>query len=736
MSIHELSLFDLYATESESQCRVLSDGLVRLEAKGASPELLEELMRAAHSLKGAARIVNFNQAVRIAHAIEDLFVSAQKGEKTFNQSDIDRLLSTVDLLAQIGTDEKEEDTEFEQKTTQCLDRLRQASAESTTPDIPLPLDSSIPEPPSHSEQDSEPNASRMLKVSAENLNLMLGSTAESLVTSRRLLGYIDQFWNIQRHQHQTKKILENALSKCPPNSAMDIQLRNLMDLNKESDQLLQDGILELDRFERSSTQLAQRLYAQALSCRMRPFAEITGGLRRAARDAARHVGYKVAVEIIGEGTDVDRDLLEKLESPLGHLIRNAIEHGIEPVEERLAVGKPPEGTLRIEASHTAGFLVIRISDNGRGISIENLKEKIVERGLSSLETVSTMNRIELLDFLFLPGFSTKSTVSELSGRGVGLDVVHALANAARGTARIQTEEGQGTVFSLQFPVSLSVMRVLLFELDGEPYAMPLARAEHTEICPTHIVESVEGRQFFVHKGERIGLVDGAEVLNKKPSTPTHDELYVLILGPEKNRYGVIVSRFLGEGEVVIQPLDPNLGKVRNIAAAALSENGDPILLIDPDDYLISLERFVKTGKRTSIIHVGGPQAAERRKILVVEDSLTVRELERKLIISHGFDVDTAVDGVDGWNAVRSGGYSVVVTDIDMPRMDGFELTTLIKNDPRLRDTPVIIVSYKDREEDRLRGLDAGADYYLTKSSFQDEGLIRAISDVLGEPGIE
>lgn len=780
----ELSLLELFAAECESQCRILSDGLVSLEAKGATPELLEELMRAAHSIKGAARIVSYNQAVRIAHAIEDLFVAAQKGEKILSQDDIDHLLPAVDLLEKVGTSGLETDTDYEEEASRCLDQLSESlsrdnvsSSQGEIPSPPLGSQTAEPSAPPVEEEkadvDEQPVAQspaqadpevspqppqpqtepapetvpprspapatggtetrRMLRVNAENLNLLLGSAAESLVASRRLLSFTERLWSIHRYQRQAAQTLEKASSVCSPNSPISSQLRSLQKLIEEGDRMLLEGITETDRFERSSTRLAQRLYDQALSCRMRPFAEITGGLRRAARDASRHVGYKVAVEIVGEGTDVDRDLLEKLESPLGHLIRNAIEHGIEPPAERETQGKSPEGTLRIEASHTSGFLVIRIADDGRGISLEGLKKRIIDRGLSAEETVDKMDRSELLDFLFLPGFSTKSTVSEMSGRGVGLDIVHSLAAASRGSVRVQTDEGQGTVFSLQFPVSLSVMRVLLFELANETYAVPLARAKYATRCRADEIESVEGRQFFLHKGKRIGLVDGAQVLHKQKTPITDDAVYVLILGSEEKRFGVVVSRFLGEGEVVIQPLDPHLGKVRNIAAAALSESGHPVLLIDPDDYILAIERFTLSGGNATVVDSHGKHSTERRRILVVEDSLTVRELERKLISAQGYEVETAVDGMDGWNAIRTGKFDAVVSDIDMPRMNGFELTTLIKNDLRLRETPVIIVSYKDREEDRRRGLDAGADYYLTKSSFQDEGLIQAIEDVLGGP---
>ncbi len=227
-------------------------------------------------------------------------------------------------------------------------------------------------------------------------------------------------------------------------------------------------------------------------------------------------------------------------------------------------------------------------------------------------------------------------------------------------------------------------------------------------------------------------MDGAAVLGRPVDQTARKHLNLLVLAAGDERFGVVVSRFLSEGEIVVQALDNHLGRVRDIAAAALTEDGSPMLLIDVEDFLLSVRRLAAGGPLHGITAAAAELGKAARQILVVDDSLTVRELERKLLTSLGYAVEVAVDGMDGWNAVRSGRFAAVVTDVDMPRMDGIELTRLIKNDARLRDTPVIIVSYKDREEDRLRGLDAGADYYLTKGSFQDEGLARAIADVLGE----
>jgi two-component system sensor histidine kinase and response regulator WspE len=316
---------------------------------------------------------------------------------------------------------------------------------------------------------------------------------------------------------------------------------------------------------------------------------------------------------------------------------------------------------------------------------------------------------------------------------VGLDVVQTMIKEVRGSVRIVFQPGEGTQFQLQLPLTLSVLRTLLVEVAGEPYAFPIGRITRALKVPREKIESVEGREHFTFGEQQVGLVTAHQVLGLEASRPAGDELPVIVLGDKTNRYGIVMDRFLGERELVVRPLDPRLGKVKDISAAALMPDQSPVLIVDVDDLMRSIENLVSGGRLAQVWRGGTATAAKKRKrVLVVDDSLTVRELERKLINSKGYEVEVAVDGMDGWNAVRTGHYDLVVTDVDMPRLDGIELVTLIKKDARLHALPVMIVSYKDREEDRRRGLEAGADYYLTKGSFHDETLLRAVADLIGE----
>jgi two-component system sensor histidine kinase and response regulator WspE len=527
--------------------------------------------------------------------------------------------------------------------------------------------------------------------------------------------------------------LRDSLHKGQVSERAHDQLNEAIGKLTECRQFLADRIGELEMYDRRSSNLSHRMYLEVLQCRMRPFGEGARRLPRMVRDLARTLGKQVRLEIAGEHTQVDRDILEKLEMPLTHLLRNAVDHGCETAEERLRSGKPEECSIRVEARHTAGMLMIIVSDDGPGIEPERLRDNIVRKRLTNRSLVEKMSDAELLEFLLLPGFTLRDTVTEISGRGVGLDVVQNMVKSVRGNIRIANQPGRGMRFQLQLPLTLSVLRTLLFEVGGEPYAIPLSQISRTLKLSRDKVEILEGRHHFQLDGQPVGLLTAHEILDCATPRDQGGELAVMVMGDRSARYGIVVDRFLGERELVVQKLDSRLGKIRDLAAGSIMEDGTPVLIVDVEDMLCSIDKLVATG-RLQQMHADPIEAAARpgKRVLVVDDSLTVRELQRKLLVGQGYDAEVAVDGMDGWNALQAGRYDLVITDVDMPRLDGIELATLIKHDPRFRAIPVVIVSYKDREEDRLRGLEAGADYYLTKGSFHDQTLLQAVVDLIGE----
>jgi two-component system sensor histidine kinase and response regulator WspE len=797
--MRDASLFELFTLEAEAQTQVLSAGLLELERNPTQADQLEACMRAAHSLKGAARIVGVNAGVSVSHVMEDCLVSAQEGRLYLKPEHIDALLMGTDLLMRIATPGASNVGPSDvEGYVGLMNELLNPPTSATPIGQPLSADEMLlanaqlllsagpsvhapkappPKPPApkvtpeiatpaayqdvapsvadtlaqlDAEADAEPVAKtdarrgeqrgaqggeRVLRVTAERLNNLLDLSSKSLVETQRLKPYLAAMQRVKRSQSGASRALDNLEALLDSNVDPDAQkaLEEARRLLSEAQHLLIQQTADLDEFGWQAGQRAQLLYDTALACRMRPFADVLAGQARMVRDLGRSLGKQVRLEIEGEKTQVDRDVMEKLEAPLTHLLRNAVDHGIEMPEQRIAMGKPAEGLIQLKASHQAGLLVVELIDDGGGVDLEKLRRSIVERKLSPAETAAQMSEEELLSFLFLPGFSLRDKVTEVSGRGVGLDAVLHMVRQLRGGVELDQRAGEGSRFHLEVPLTLSVVRSLVVEVGGEAYAFPLAHIERMRDVQADEIVQLEGRQHFWHEERHVGLVAASQLLNRPQGQSEGEALKVVVIRERDAVYGVAVERFIGERTLVVLPLDPRLGKVQDISAGALLDDGSAVLIIDVEDMLRSVEKLLNTGRLERIDRRNRQaDAVARKRVLVVDDSLTVRELERKLLLGRGYEVAVAVDGMDGWNALRAEDFDLLITDIDMPRMDGIELVTLLRRDSRLQSLPVMVVSYKDREEDRRRGLDAGADYYLAKASFHDDALLDAVVELIGE----
>ena len=760
--MRDASLLELFSLEAEAQTQVLNEGLLALERNPTQADQLEACMRAAHSLKGAARIVGVDAGVSVSHVMEDCLVSAQEGRLYLQREHIDALLQGTDLLMRIATPGNTVTPQDIEAYVAHMNELLDPSALDArvappefdvsqlllmpAPAVPGPAPEPVVEPqfevpaeaaaePARRPQRLTESGERVLRVTAQRLNSLLDLSSKSLVETQRLKPFLVTLQRLKRMQSTNLRAMDTLNEHLKVSGISHEAEQALIDARQmlaESQHLLSEQTAELDEFCWQAGQRAQLLYDTALACRMRPFADVLVGQERMVRDLGRALGKQIRLEIEGEKTQVDRDVLEKLEAPLIHLLRNAVDHGIETPEQRLLAGKPAEGLIRLRISHQAGLLVLELSDDGAGVDLDRLRRTIVERQLSTEETVAQLSEEELLTFLFLPGFSLRDTVTEVSGRGVGLDAVQHMVRLLRGAIVLEHTPQHGSRFHLEVPLTLSVVRSLVVEVADEAYAFPLAHIERMrDLQPEDIVQ-LEGRQHFWHEGRHVGLVAASQLLQRQPGQSDDETLKVVVIRERDAVYGVAVERFIGERTLVVLPLDPRLGKVQDISAGALLDDGSPVLIVDVEDMLRSVDKLLNTG-RLERIDRRNRHTAEltRKRILVVDDSLTVRELQRKLLINRGYEVAVAVDGMDGWNALRAEHFDLLITDIDMPRMDGIELVTLLRRDNRLQSMPVMVVSYKDREEDRRRGLDAGADYYLAKASFHDDALLDAVVELIG-----
>jgi len=774
-------LFELFRAEIVAHGASLNDGLLRLEQNPADVHPIESLMRAAHSIKGASRVIGLDLAVDLAHHMEDCLVNIQKKVEVCGPERVEQLLGGTDILTQLGTLQEADLPTW--KSTNAVDINALITALSAPPQampasvkVAKPVDVVEPfvpaaeiiqpkaeslvaptNPPTaalsatksvagSSEQPIQPSNKsgntaksvaaaaapevRTVRVNAENLDRMMRLAGESMVEGKR-------FPQIRRGLREMKSQLRFARDSFE--SA--VKRRDAAEISSSLARLASiEGSLTshaefLENVFRRTEEVGTKLYHEVIGSRMRPFGDVTAGHPRMIRDLAKKLGKKVQFDIEGAHVAVDRDVLARLEAPLNHMLRNAIDHGVEGPEDRLAAGKGETAHLRLQARHHAGMLEVRIRDDGRGIDPERVRSKVIEKRLQSADIAAGLNKTELLEFLFLPGFSTASQVTEVSGRGVGLDVVSQTVREIGGTVRLESQPGQGSEFILSLPITLSVIRAVTVMVGGEGYAFPLARIERIVKVDSASLKSMEGRLTFELDERSVGLLRASELfgLSQTPDSNSSNVVNVVVLGDIDNPCGLVVDQFMGEQDLVVRKLDPRLGKTPFVSSAAIDDEGHAILIMDVEDLLIGIRRGLSEGGVRGLdIASLRRNSSGRKRVLVVDDSITVREVERQMLARLGYEVETAVDGVDGFTQLKAGRFDLLVTDVDMPRMNGIEFVKALRREPRFATLPVAIVSYKDRAEDRAAGLEAGANAYLTKGSFQDQSFIQTITDLIGE----
>ncbi len=540
--------------EAEEQVHVLQTELIQLESGTATAATLEALMRAAHSLKGAARIVGLDAIVSLTHAMEDRFVQAQAGHM-LDSAEIDHMLTATDWLARLQSTAEAETAAWMEAHTPAIEAFAATLSDShgSTPQPPIapppaqpvPREPAATEPPStepaphtlgpahgasEPEEDifgqrsaNEPHGrERTVRIASDRFDQLLSLSSETLIASRQLAAHEEALERDHRALTKALLALEEDATASPARLAaqreMERQIANLA-----------AHIAELDLTCRANERSTEQLYRTVLSGRLRPFSEGILGAARLVRDTARGLGKSVQLEVVGENTRVDRDILERLEAPISHLLTNAIDHGIETPAERIAAGKSGEAHLRLHARHENGRLVITVRDDGHGIHCESLRERIVRRNLVTPETAATLTDDELFEFLFLPGFSTKEQLTSISGRGVGLNVVQSMAHEAGGSVTVTSQPGAGTIFRISLPVSRSVSRFIRVQVEGESYAVPLARIDRVanlevELDPTAPAErptvSIDDQRFpVVALGSLLGFSSPPAALRSDSALP-------------------------------------------------------------------------------------------------------------------------------------------------------------------------------------------------------------------------
>jgi two-component system chemotaxis sensor kinase CheA len=463
--------------------------------------------------------------------------------------------------------------------------------------------------------------------------------------------------------------------------------------------------------------------------RMLPFHTILGGFRRMVRDLSRELDKDVNLEESGTEIELDKKVLEEIRDPLMHLLRNAIAHGIETPEEREALRKPRQGTVTLEISHQGNLVKITVADDGRGLDLEAVRKAAIKARVMDRAELEALPEEQLSRLILLPGITTSKKITGLSGRGVGMDVVRQKIDNLHGGIDIDSQPGEGASFQLTVPVSLATTHGLLVQVQDETYALPLASVEKIISVSVDDVQTVSGREMIAFNDVPIALVRLDEVLEySQPALEMLEVMIGVVLKSGATRIAFVVDDLLGEQEMVVKRLGRQLTHVRNVSGATLLGTGQVVIILNPQELVRSAQKAnIQAGPIFALPTTDDGPAST---ILVVDDSITTRTLEKNILEAAGYKVITAIDGIEAVTYLRSNGCDLVVSDIQMPRMNGFELTQTVKSSDDLGHLPLILVTSLESQDDRERGLEAGADAYIVKSAFDQDDLLATIRQLL------
>ncbi|MEF3273057.1 MAG: hybrid sensor histidine kinase/response regulator [Chloroflexus sp.] len=738
------SFYAQFRDETTDNLRVLNEALLALEGD-ASIELrrseLDRAFRAVHTIKGSARMLGFDPIAQVAHALEHALDEIRAGRRTLDRSLADRLLQSGDLIGRLAAEAPNlspSDLAIVPELVQALSVAATDGASSSAP-APTPVTSpSVASPqPSATLESASRTARQTVRVRVDRLDRLFNLAGE-LTINQQWLGEVGQelahLQAIVERQQRALQTLEQDLSRLRFSAAqrqmIDARLAALREVQNTLTDVLQRQSDQLDRHLARQHMLIKDLEQEVMAVRLLPIATLFNNLPRLVRDLATVTNKQVAIEIHGETTELDRKVLELISDPLVNLVRNAIDHGIEPPAERVAQGKPASGRIRISAEPVANEVRIQIADDGRGIDIERVRRRAVELGMLPAEQANQLDSREILDLIFQPGFSTARTVTEISGRGVGMDIVRANLMELGGQVRVDTTIGQGTTVTLTIPLTLITSRVVLVQVGRQLLALPAAVVSGMIWVRRDQVQLIDGQPTIVHQQRTVGLVAMADLLGITAESPLARQRRapVILLRMNQQRVGLLVDALVDEREAVVKPLGPLFARWPALSGAVQLSDGSLALLMNPL-YLIEGNR-----RRMSVpvaISQSLDAASRPARLLVVDDSFTTRELLRSILQSAGYDVTVAIDGADALDRLRATTYDLVVSDIEMPRVDGFSLTTRIRRELALTDLPVVLITSLASEEHRRRGLEAGAQAYIVKSQFNQDSLLKVIQQLLG-----
>lgn len=748
-------LLVVFQTELEEHVVTLNKGLLALEKEpeaGQKADLLAEIFRAAHSLKGAARGVGITDVETLAHKIEDVLAAIRHTELEFSPLLFDALFPLIDALseamsafldgARFSVSRRDNLFEVLQFAIQGEQHPEKTTGRQHLPEV---RSSSLA---SFSTEDT-------IRVSTAKLDSLMDDVGELLTARMRseqrlselrelqtlLVDWQSDWRGVRAQFHQMQSGdgsgTENRSSINNGSNHSTLRSPYLVKFLWDNEVHLQSAQKQINEIIRMFSEdhghhslLIDSLQDSVRRARMLPIATLFDSLPRLVRDLARDQGKQVALRIVGAETEVDRQMLEIMKDPLIHLLRNAVDHGIQSPSIRETSGKQALGTIDLIVTQRGNTIIVQVADDGAGINMKKVRQAVVKRGLLSPEAVNDLSEPEVLDLIFYTGLSTQDEVSEVSGRGVGLDVVRQNLERLNGLINVDTIPGEGTTFTLTMPLTLATSHVLLIEAAGQTVAAPTAAIERILRIDASEIHYVEGKPAIEFDSRPLPLIHLNQILGlpvQKRSYQTDQKVNVVVMGAAEKRAAFQVEKLDTTQEVVVKNIGAQLRRVPNIAGATILGSGEVVMVLNVSDLMKSINSGAVDSRQT-FIEISEPR---RRQVLVVDDSITTRTLEKNILENAGFSVIVAANGQEAWGLLQYESLDVVVADIDMPRMDGIELTNRIKKDQRHQNTPVILVTSLESPQDKIKGMEAGADAYIVKSDFDQQELLKSIERLIG-----
>lgn len=773
-------IISTFRAEVTEHIQIITEGLLTLEKNQQSPEdrqiLLQSVFRAAHSLKGAARAVGVTAVEQLGHGLENVLSDLQKGQIPPSADLFSTCYHALDAIQAVESAYEAGETTPPLKALKSLTELEalRSAIKEAAPSADLAARQTATNDPSSGtltqtfasaqatsvERSMTPNVSEptstslptdeTIRVRLEKLDSVISQLAElrmakirldqrqaQITQLQKLIAAWQKDWTSARETYNKKKSFLSRQSSPVPGQESEAALQALLPSHSGIKEISTE-IASLSREYTNDTVhislVIDALEQEVKQIRLLPLSTITTTFNLMVRNLTNAANKEIAFEIQGAEVEMDKRVLELVKDPLIHLLRNAIDHGIETIGERQRLGKPKAGKIILTAENSGKDVILSITDDGRGLDMEAIRQSVSRHTNLDSQSISDS---ELVSWIFNPGISTSPIITDVSGRGVGLDVVRRNIETLQGRIDVISHPGEGASFTLTIPMALTSSHVLLIQVAGTQFAIPLSAVEQIITVKPGEITTTGGQQIIRRGGRPLPLIQMKSILGLPDQegriSPDRPEMLVVILGSADRKMAFIVEGMLGEQEIVMKGLGKQLARIGGIAGGTVLGNGKIVLILNAADLIKLASRSENRVMRAvhPALNVPATKPYSRKQILVVDDSITTRTLERHILEGEGYIVQVATDGQEALSAIATGGQpDLVITDINMPRIDGFELVSRLKGDPRTNKIPVILVSSLDSSEDKARGIQVGADAYIVKSRFDQGNLLETIQQLI------